>query len=158
MPARRKIPPTAFAIYVAMGPDRSLRELAEVLGVTKKGVAEHSKRERWQEKIGEIDDKLAESAVEVAIRTTHRTVERMVERHMGAMDRVVHLAYERLTKEGVEFETPMDAVRALDIAVRSQRVMKGEPTDITGDVRRIVQEEAAQLLKPKSAEPKAIDA
>ena len=66
-----KIPPDAFEYYLGLGPGRSYGAVAEKYDVTKRAVTKLAAREKWQERILEIerkarrasDDKAAESTV-----------------------------------------------------------------------------------------------
>jgi hypothetical protein len=51
----RKIPPEAFQFYVGLGPSRSYEAVAEEFGCSRRGVADCAKRERWQERLAEVE-------------------------------------------------------------------------------------------------------
>ena len=78
---RRRIPQEAFAVYVAMGPTRSFRPIAEKYGFTPQGVAKRAKKERWVERAEQIDWEIRE-AVD---RELGETLAAMDDRHLNIL-------------------------------------------------------------------------
>ena len=74
----RRIPPDAFSYYVALGPARSFEGVALKYGVSKRGIAEVAKRERWKERLAEIEAQARRSADAKAA----ESIEAMNERHL----------------------------------------------------------------------------
>lgn len=120
---RRRIPPDAFEIYMSLGPDRSYQAVADRLGVSKRAVTDRAAKERWKEKVDQIEAKARKGAEQRMI----ETLEEMNSRHMKSLRLVQARAIEAL--RGMTLESAMDAVRALDLAVRQERLIRGEPSE-----------------------------
>ena len=121
----RKIPPDALTYYVSLGPGRSYQKVAKKYGVTKRAVTKLAAKERWQEKVEEIERSARESAQEKA----RSEIEATYEQHMRALRLVFAKGVEAL--KSMAIDTPADAMKAIQLAIREQRVALGEPTDRT---------------------------
>jgi hypothetical protein len=131
----RHIPADAFEIYYAMGPARSYAELARHYGVTKRAILKRATAERWQERIAEREAKVR-SAVE------HRVEESVAElraRHAKILKAITGKAVEALKK--LPLTSAMDAVRALDLVLKQERLLHGEPVGDGVSVKVAVQSE-----------------
>lgn len=113
-----KIPFEAFAYYAQV---RSYEQVAAKFGVTKRAVVKCAKRERWQERLSEVE-RQAKERVEKKLA---ETLEAMTERHLRSLRVIQGKALEALRT--MTLGTAMDAVRALDLAIRQERVIRGEP-------------------------------
>ena len=90
----RKIPDDAFDRYVSLGATRSHQALAEEYGVTKRAVTKRATRERWAERLEQIesdarkqgDKKLAESLGEMRGRHL-TTIRAMQSRAVSALQK-----------------------------------------------------------------------
>jgi len=121
-----KIPLDAFTFYAHV---RSYEQVAEKFGVSKRAVVKCAKRERWQERLTEIERQAKERVEKKLV----ETIEAMHERHLRSMRVVQARALETL--RSTSLDSAMDAVRALDLAIKSERVIRGEPgerTEMTG--------------------------
>jgi len=121
----RKLPPGAFEFYVGLGPSRSYQRVADEFGVSKRTVTKHAVRGKWQERVEELEAKASE-------RATARMVESLEEmnlRHTKALKAVQGKAIEALRT--FSLASAMEAVRALDMAIRHERTIRGEPADRT---------------------------
>ena len=137
----RKIPFDAFDAYVALGPGRSYAKIAEKYHVSKRALTAHAVKERWQEKAAELERK----AREAANQKTVETLEGMVDRHLKALRVVQGKALTALAS--MSLDNAMDAVRALDIALRQERALRGEPTDrIALSIEDTIKKEYANWL------------
>ncbi len=121
----RKIPQDAFAHYVSLGPGRSYQKVAEHYGVTKRAIVNVAKRERWQEQVEELERTARDDARE----KMKSSIEATYEQHMKALRLVFGKGVEAL--KNMVINTPADAMKAIQIAIREQRVALGEPTDRT---------------------------
>ncbi len=121
----RKIPQDALAYYVSLGPGRSYQKVAEHYGVTKRAVVNAAKRDRWQEQVEELERTAREDARE----KMKSTIEATYEQHMKALRLVFGKGVEAL--KGMAIDTPADAMKAIQLAIREMRVALGEPTDRT---------------------------
>ena len=132
----RKMPPNAFELYFGLGPSRSYQALAKQLGVSKRTVTATGTRERWQERILELERK-AKSAGEQKVL---ETLESMNARHLKALHIIQAKALETLRRTSLE--AAMDAVRSLDMALRHERLIRGEPTERTAlSVEEVIRRE-----------------
>ncbi len=53
----KKIPTDAFDHYFSLGPGRSYQQVADQYGVTKRAVTALAKRESWQARLAEVEEK-----------------------------------------------------------------------------------------------------
>lgn len=120
---RKRIPPDAFEIYMSLGPGRSYQAAADRLGVSKRAVTERAAKERWQEKVEQIEAKARQGAEQRMV----ETLEEMNSRHLKSLRLIQARAIEAL--RGMTLESAMDAVRALEISVRQERLIRGEPSE-----------------------------
>ena len=122
---RRKIPPEALTFYLGLGPGRSYQKVAEKYGVTKRAVTKLAAKERWQEKVAEIERSARESAEE-QVKSEYEVA---YKRHMKALRMVFAKGVQGLSQ--MVIDTPADAMKAIQMAIREERVALGEPTDRT---------------------------
>lgn len=128
----KKLPPDAFSYYVGLGPARSYQAVAERYGVSKQAVTKLAVRDDWQSRIEAIERKAQQGAERRAI----ETLEEMNTRHLKTLRLIQRKALEALAS--MPLGTAMDAVRALDIAIAKERVVRGEPSERTGVALRVV--------------------
>ena len=89
------------------------------------GITKLASKEQWQRKVEELEARARERTEEKAV----ENVEQMNTRHLKAMKIVQAKALEAL--RSMPLTSAMDAVRALDLAVKQERVVRGEPGDRT---------------------------
>jgi hypothetical protein len=141
---KRKIPSNAFDLYVAQGTGRSYDRLAGHLGVSKRAVTSRATKERWMERLVEIERKASQEAAKKAV----ESLEAMNERHLKSIRVVQGRALEAL--RSMPLTTAMEAVRALDMAIRHERVIRGEPSDRTAvSVEDVIKREYERWMTPK---------
>src|SRR5262249_15609510 len=116
--ANRKIPQDAFSFYFSLGPVRSYDRVAAHYGATKRAVTRLAVKERWQERAAELERKARERANEKAL----ESMEEMNDRHLKLMRVIQGKALEALKQ--FPLGTALAAVRALDTAVRQERLIK----------------------------------
>lgn len=134
--ANRKIPPDAFDFYFSLGTRRSYQAVSEKYGVTKRAVTSLAKRENWQRRMIEVEAQARAKADQRKVETS----EAAKERHLQALRLVLGKGIEALRQ--MQILTPMDAVRAISLAVREMRVELGEPSDRTAvSVEEIIKRE-----------------
>lgn len=151
---RSKLPQDAFAHYISLGPGRSYAKVAEFFHVDKKTVVKRAKAEQWQEKVAEIEAQ--------ALRNTQQkagnTLEEMNERHLKVLRAVLGRALEAL--RATPLRSAADAVRAIDMCVKHERAILGDPEDQSSqDVEQIIRREYDRWLIRTDEKPnsKAIE-
>ena len=122
---KRRIPPNAFDAYLAMGTGRSYQALANKFSVSKQAITKLARKEDWQRKLEEVEDKVRSDSLDQAI----DVLGEMNERHLKVV-RVIQGKALR-TLQDLPLRSGMDAVRALEIAIRQERLIRGEPSERT---------------------------
>lgn len=142
MPQRR-IPHDAFDFYFGLGPDRSYEKVASRYGFTKRAVTKVAARERWQARIEKVE---AEARAKADLKKVD-TLAVEKERHLQALRLVLGKGIEGLRSMAITH--PMDAVRAIGMAVREIRVELGEPSDRTAvSVEDVIKREYERWMLP----------
>ncbi len=122
---KSRIPPEAFEYYVGLGATRGYDAVAKKYGVSKTAVVKLASREGWQEKLACVERKAKERGEERAV----ESIEAMNARHLRIAQVVQGKALEAL--KTMPIESAIDAVRALDLSVRQERLIRGEPSERT---------------------------
>ncbi len=137
----KKIPPDAFEFYFGLGPNRSYQAVADKYEVSKRAITALAAREGWQARMGKIEREARE-------KTDHRAAEALDavrEKHLGALQFVLGKAIEAL--RSMPLDTAMEAVRAIEMVIRQERLVRGEATDRAElDVAEIVKRESERWL------------
>lgn len=134
----------AFEFYVGPGPDRSYQRIADEFGVSKRAITKLAGRERWQERVLELERQARESAEKRAL----ESLEGMNLRHLKSLKIVQGKALEALRT--MPLSTAMEAVRALDMAIRQERLIRGEPSDRTAiSVAEVIRREYERWMLPE---------
>ncbi len=128
----RKLPSDAFSHYLGLGPDRSYQAVAQHYGVSKQAVTKAAQRESWQERLQKVE----RQAREGVDRRVVETLETMNDRHLKTLRLIQRKALEALSS--MPLGTAMEAVRALDISIAKERLVRGEPSDRTGIALHVV--------------------
>ncbi len=118
-----KIPPDAFEYYLGLGPGRSYGSVAEEYSVTKRAVTKLAARGKWQERILEIERKARRASDDKAA----ETLEQMNDRHLKSLRVIQGKALEAL--KAMPLNTAMEGARCLDLGIKQERVIRGEPSD-----------------------------
>jgi hypothetical protein len=143
----RKIPPDAFDRYLALGPSRSYSALAKTIGVSKQAVVQRATRERWKERALEIERKAREAADRKAV----ETLESMNARHLKIAQAMQSKALAAL--QSVVLNSGADAMRGLDMAVKLERLVRGEPSDRTAvAIEELIRKEYSRWMGPPDKE------
>jgi len=121
----RRIPHDAFSFYWSLGGERSYQTLADKYGVSKRAVCKVAKNENWKQKIKDIEKK----AYEATEKKMAEDLEMMCERHIKVCKLIQRKALEAL--QSMPLTTALEAVRALDMSIKQERLIRGEPTDRT---------------------------
>ncbi len=118
-----KIPNEAFEYYVGLGAARSYQAVAEKYGVSKQAITKCATREHWQDRLEAIEVRARERSDQKSV----ESVDEMNQRHLKMLAVVERKALEAL--RSFPMSTAMEAVRALEIAMRQTRLIRGEPTE-----------------------------
>ncbi len=139
-----KIPPDALEFYLALGSDRSYQKVADHYGVSKRAVTKLATRVGWQSKVIELERKAREGAEKRAL----ESLEGMNLRHLKSLKIIQGKALEAL--RSMPLATAMEAVRALEMAIRQERLIRGEPSDRTAiSVEEVVRREYERWMVPE---------
>ncbi len=137
----RRIPEDAFQEYFAMGPERSYRALAGKYGVSKRSITHLAAREDWAVRL----EKIEAEARERTDRRVAETIDEMTQRHLRIAKAIQARALDAL--RSLPMDKASDAVRALDIGIRQERLARGEPTDRQASVEEIITREYERWLQ-----------
>jgi len=130
-----KIPSDAFSVYVAMGPGRSYQAMADKYGVSKRSVTRHAATAEWAARLQKIEE---ESRVKTDKRAA-QTLDDMNERHLRIAKSLQAKALSAL--KNLPLDTTRDVIRALDLGVKQERLVRGEPTERSATVEEAIKRE-----------------
>jgi len=137
----KRLPDDALAFYIALGPSRTQRQVADHFGVGKRTVAYRAKKENWLRLAAEADRQSRESALQRA----QETNDEMRIRHEKAARFAQMRALEAL--KNVPITNPATALRALDIGLRHERLARGESEQtVKNDIAEILRDEHKRFL------------
>lgn len=122
---KSRIPSDAFEYYLSLGASRSYEAVAKKYGVSKTAVVNFANREDWQAQLARVEREAKQRGEKRAV----ETIEAMNDRHLRVMQVIQKKALEAL--KAMSLDTAIEAVRALDIAVRQERLIRGEPSERT---------------------------
>ena len=120
------MPTDSFEQFVALGAGRSYANLAAALGCSKRSVTARAGRENWQQRLAAIEAQ-ARAKTEQKLAETTAAIN---ERHLHVVRAMQGKALQAL--KSLPLGSGMDAIRALDLAIKAERVILG--TDGTGGV------------------------
>ena len=137
---KKKIPPDAYAMYLAQGPGRSYAAVAKVLGVTKRAVAFRAERDNWQKKL-QADEAIAREKSEKAAAENIQTVR---EQDL----KVVRFGKGRCVEalKTLPIDSATDAIKSYMLLVKMDRELRGEPEANASRLEEITREEIRTLL------------
>jgi len=145
---QKKLPSDAYDYYVSLCTGRSYQAVANHYGVAKQTVVTRALNERWQARIEALER-------EARITADKRFQEELIagkEIHFKACRAILGKGIETL--KSVPMTSAMDAVRAIDMAIRNERMLLGEPTERSAvSVEQVLREEFHNwMLKPGEEE------
>ena len=139
-----RIPKDAFTYYFSLGANRSFQALATEYGVSKQAVSKLATSENWKERL----EAIAQRAREKTDQQIVETIEEMNSRHLRLVKMVQARGAEAL--KDMPLSNAMEAVRAIDIALKQERLIRGEPTDRNEvSVAEVVKRESERWLVHK---------
>jgi len=137
----KKIPTDAFDFYLGLGPQRSYTAVAANYGVSKRAVTSLAGREQWQERLSTIERAAREKSDTKAV----ETLEEMNTKHLKALSFVLGKAIEAL--RSLPLDKAIDAVRAVEMVLKQERISRGEPGERTAlDLAEVVKRESERWL------------
>ena len=140
-----RLPAEAFSYYVGLGPERSYRRVADHFSTSKRTVTKHADRDRWQERLETIEAEARQRSDEKVV----ETLEAMNDRHLRALRVIQGKALETL--RATPLATAMEAVRALDMSIKQERTIRGEPSDRSViSVEQVIREEYERWMSDPS--------
>lgn len=121
----------AFCIYRDLGPQRSLEKVREELRkegkrISKTLIFRWSTKYNWVERATAYDDYLDE----IKRAEQEKAIKEMAERHAKIAMAVQQKVIERLKELDVSELSPSDMIRWLDVAIKVERLSRGEPTEV----------------------------
>ena len=124
-----RLPPTAFAYYLGLGPERSYQKVAEHFGVSRQAVAKRGKKEDWCMEVARHEEKERQRANQAA----SDSLAEMNERHRKTLQIVQKKALEALRTTSTM--RAKEAASVLVAAIKSERAVR---QDDEGPPLRIV--------------------
>ena len=120
---RNRIPAEAFDYYRDLGPSRSYVIVAQKFGVSVRGVTKRAVKEGWQARLNRIAaEAIAKSDEKAAVEAGA-----VNDRHLRVIRAIQHKALAAL--QSLPLNSGMDAVRALDMSIKAERIVLGTDED-----------------------------
>jgi hypothetical protein len=136
-----RIPPSAYEDYLAMGTERSYQALADRYGVSKTAIVKKAKKERWQDRIAEVERKARELAEEKAIDELEAVRQRQLKESRFLLARSLQVLKDQPPERGIR------AASAINVAWKHELLLLGEPTERQANVEELIKRETRDLLK-----------
>jgi hypothetical protein len=141
---KHKLPPDAFDFYLSLGLSRSYAAVGRHFDVTKVAVTNRATKEGWQKRVQEIEAKARAASDEKAV----ESLEAINTRHLKSARVIQMKALDALRT--MTLDTAMNAVKALHMGVRQERLVLGEPTDRSAvNVEEVIKREYEKLMVPE---------
>ena len=112
-----KLPDDCFDYYMSLGEARSYQAVADRYGVSKRAVSKRASKEGWQARLGSLQS-------QARVRTDDRIVEDIETvntRHLKTLRAIQARALQAL--QSMPLNSGMNAVRALDLAIKAERAI-----------------------------------
>lgn len=144
-----KLPADAFNFFLGLGSTRSLQAVAAHFGVSRQAVAKRAQREDWAAMVAKADAEVRDRGRQDVLESMHA----VNERHLKTLQVIQRKALETL--KAMPLGSAIDAVRALDLAIRQERVVRGEPSDRNAiSVEDVIKKEYERWM---AVSPEAVD-
>ena len=115
-----KLPEDAFEYYVSLGSKRSYRAVAEHFGVKKRTVTARAVRDKWQDRLAQIQERARERLDD----RMADTIAEMHERHLRILQAILGRGLETL--QSMPLSSAWEAVKALDLAMRREAEVRSQ--------------------------------
>lgn len=122
-----KIPLEAFDYYFAMGRERSYQRVADHFGVSKRAVTKRAGKENWQSRVLELERKVRDRGEQRAV----ETLDAINARHLRTLKVITGKALSTLQSK--DLSRAMEAVRAIEMAIRLERAICDGPDAAQAD-------------------------
>jgi hypothetical protein len=143
-----KIPIDAFEYYVALGLERSYEAVATRYNVNKRSVTRAATRERWSERLNQIQREAQARVDEKLV----GDIEEMKLRHRKLLRAMASRAAQAIAT--YPLVDGMQGIRAAEVAVKLERLMMGEPSDRSEAlIIDVTRQEMRELLEPVDTDP-----
>ena len=150
---KSRIPSDAFEYYVSLGAARSYEAVANKYDASKTAVVNLANREDWQGRLLRVERDAQQRGEARAV----ESIQGMNDRHLRVMQVIQKKALEAL--KSMSLDTAIEAVRALDIAVRQERLIRGEPSERTElTTESIIRREFATWMREEPGPDEEADA
>ncbi|HKX45969.1 MAG TPA: hypothetical protein VJP77_04655 [Planctomycetota bacterium] len=136
-----RVPAHAFDDYVALGPDRSYRELARRYSCSKTAISKKAMAEDWQGKLAELESKARVKFEEKAVDQLEAVRERHLKEARFLQSRALQALRDLPPEKGIR------AAAALGVAWRHELLLLGEPTERQANVEELIRRETRELLR-----------
>ena len=135
-----RIPAGAYEDYLALGTERSYQALAKRYGVSKTAIVKRAAKERWQERLAELERQARERAEEKAVDEMGAVRERHLKEARFLQARALQALKDLSPEKGIR------AAAALSIAWKHELLLLGEPTERQANVEELIRRETRELL------------
>jgi hypothetical protein len=135
----KKLPDSSLAFYISLGPGRTYRDVAAHFNCSKRAVQMRASVEGWTASVAAIEAQARQQLAEEAA----RTVAEMDQRHLQIAKVLQAKGLEALRTSPIE--TAGDAMKALDLGIKNERLVRGEPSHLIS-VEAVTKREIADLL------------
>ena len=136
-----KLTADAFALYVALGPERSYDQVSKHFNVAKRTVVRVAEREQWQARLEAIERKAREATDAKLSDELH---------DMSLRHRKLLLAMASRAATAIQtypLENGMQGVKAAELVIKLERLIAGEPTESRAvSVEQVTRDEIGRFL------------
>jgi hypothetical protein len=144
----RKVPLDSFAIYVSMQGERSYQAIADRFGVSKRAVQKIADREKWGERLRQIEEDIKQRLD----KRLGETLEEIRARHLKLARAIGARAAKGLQEYPVANFT--EALKAAESSIKLERMLTGEATERTAvTVEQVTRQEIDRLVVPVEVLP-----
>ena len=138
----------AFAHYIAQGEKRSMYLTAKVFKVSRRAIGKCARRNDWYRRLGDIE----REAREKSDRRLSETLADTRQRHLKMLRVVAAKGLQALQERNIT--SAMDGVRALEMAIKLERQILGEPGEnSTMTIEAVTRRELETLIQIDDGEP-----
>lgn len=141
----KKIPDSALAFYISLGPTRSYTTVAKHFGVTRRAVQTRASVEGWSATVAAIEADARERLAQEAA----ANVAEMDQRHLAIAKVLQAKGLEALRSAPIS--STADALKAVDLGIKNERLVRGEPNHVI-TVEAVTRREIEDLLLVEAEE------